>query len=267
MKLTKHLAQGKIIYLCNDDCSIKVVENQHFRWLMFDDVVQSMMNKRVPHQLALPHHIALMLPFLFLAPQKIVIFGLGGGDIHRFINRVQPEADITSIELNNTVIQCYQRFFPHHPAHHNIHCLPAAQWLEQQSLLDYHWVIIDLFNQNSRLDHFNTLFFKAISKLSKNTVLSINIPKSDESQINDLLKNLKAHSLSATYFTIPHYKNLVLHVTKTDGLTYQLTTDSTLLPRYLFKRWTKFWHQGCSIAPNSRNRLNREPKGNRAIIC
>ena len=90
MKLVKHIQQGQLIYFTQNNDSISVSENQHYRWLTFDNVVQSMMLKRQPWQLTFPHQISLLSPLLFFKPQEVVEFGLGGGNLARFLLHYLP---------------------------------------------------------------------------------------------------------------------------------------------------------------------------------
>ena len=100
MKLVKHIQQGQLIYFTQNNDSISVSENQHYRWLAFDNVVQSMMLKRQPWQLTFPHQISLLSPLLFFQPQKVVEFGLGGGNLARFLLHYLPDLTLHTIEYS-----------------------------------------------------------------------------------------------------------------------------------------------------------------------
>lgn len=86
MPLSRHIEQGRLLYFTRNPDAISVCENKHFRWLAFDSVIQSVMNIRLPNQLTLPHHYGLLLPLRYYNPTNVIEFGLGGGNISRFIN-------------------------------------------------------------------------------------------------------------------------------------------------------------------------------------
>ena len=50
MKLAQHVSQGRLVYLSNSADQISISENNHFRWLAFDDVIQSVMHLRRPEK-------------------------------------------------------------------------------------------------------------------------------------------------------------------------------------------------------------------------
>ena len=102
MQLSKHIAQGKLLYLSQGEENLSVSENQYFRWLAFNNdkgeqVIQSVMHKRKPWQLTLPHQTALLLPLLFFKPQNVVELGLGGGNLDRFLAHTCNNISIKSI--------------------------------------------------------------------------------------------------------------------------------------------------------------------------
>jgi len=108
VKLTQHVNQGRLVYLSNTADQITISENEHYRWLAFDDVIQSVMHLRCPEKLTLPHHYAALLPLLFFKPKKIIELGLGGGNLSRFLSTLHPDIHVLSIELSQTVIACFQ---------------------------------------------------------------------------------------------------------------------------------------------------------------
>ena len=105
MQLLKHIAQGKLVYLSQGKEALSVSENEHYRWLAFhhnnnEPVIQSVMHKRKPWQLTLPHQTALLLPLLFFKPNNVVELGLGGGNLDRFLAHLSTNITIKSIEYS-----------------------------------------------------------------------------------------------------------------------------------------------------------------------
>ena len=247
MKLAKHLANGKIIYFCNDNARLEVVENKHFRWLLLDNVVQSIINKRASHTLTLPHQIGLMLPLLFNTPENILILGLGGGDLHRFLLRITPTAQLTTIESNQTIIQCYQTYFSQGNNQHTIIESDVFKWVKKQNQLDYEWIIVDIFSAKLDDSIWLTFIVDCLNKVKNNTYVSINITDSSEKHLNALFTLLKKYSGSITYFMIPHYQNVIVHILVAATSPLIKVNYSTTLPDHLAHRWARYWQYGGSI--------------------
>ena len=74
-------------------------------------LIQSCMRLDDPHDLVLDYTRA-MMGFLLLnpAPASILMIGLGGGSMLKYLHRHLPEADITAVEINQGVIDLRQDF-------------------------------------------------------------------------------------------------------------------------------------------------------------
>jgi spermidine synthase len=82
------------------------------RALHFDrDEVQSRMDVREPHALALPYTRMMMGFLLFVpAPMHLGMIGLGGGSLAKFCHRHLPRTRITVVEINPYVIALRETF-------------------------------------------------------------------------------------------------------------------------------------------------------------
>lgn len=256
MQLAKHVAQGKLTYLCQDGETISVYENEHYRWLAFsnfndEQVIQSVMLKRIPWKLTLPHQTALMLPLLFFKPKHIVELGLGGGNIQRFIEQVSKEIAITSIEHSRVVIDCFLQFFnPQNNQAQVIHH-DSMQWLKQNNDT-FDWYICDVYQNNIESYRAAVMQLEQITaKLTLNTCLSINLPDANDNDVNLFLTLLKGitgqHEI--IYFHIPNYLNIVIHLIPKQWQIYKRIKRNkhSYLPQHTFSRWKKFWHHGKTL--------------------
>ncbi len=257
MQLAKHIAQGKLTYLSQGNEALSVSENEHYRWLAFasnntEHVIQSLMHKRKPWKLTLPHQTALMLPLLFFKPSTIIELGLGGGNIQRFINSVSTNITIHSIEHNSLVIDCFNEYF--NPQGNQVHLIysDSKQWLQQNND-NYDWYICDIYQQeiqsyNSTLSQLDDL----TAHIEPNTCLSINLPDANDSEVNLLLTILQQtyphHEI--TYFHVPNYLNIIIHLIPKQWQTYKrLKRNShSYLPKNMFSRWSGFWRHGKNIS-------------------
>lgn len=253
MQLAKHVAQGKISYLNQGEESVSVCENKHYRWLAFtgkngEQVIQSVMLKRIPWKLTLPHQTALMLPLLFFKPKQIVELGLGGGNIQRYIEHVSKEIIIHSVENNNIVIDCFNQYF--NPDNNKVHVIynDSKQWLQQNNS-QYDWYICDVYQQEiqSYENAVNQLEYLT-DNISPDTCLSINLPNATDGEVNLLLTILKEvsqhHEIS--YFHVPNYLNIIIHLIPKEWQTYKKLkrNNHSYLPKNTFSRWKQFWQQG-----------------------
>ncbi len=252
MKLEKHLSQGRLLHLTKHGDAISVSENDHFRWMAFNDVMQSIMHKRKPYSLTLPHQIALLLPLLFFRPKNIIELGLGGGNLTRFLSHLSTEINLTSIECNQQVIECFTNFF--NPEKETMHVIYAdgLSWLEQQNTMLHDWIICDVY----RSDEFGfNIIVKQLetltSQLNSQSCLSINLPDVSDEEINlclIILKQLQSeHHIH--YFHIPNYLNIVIHLYPKNWPIHRLIkrNKNSYLSPIKFNHWCQFWPHGIHV--------------------
>lgn len=268
MQLAKHVAQGKLTYLSQGDESISVCENEHYRWLIFgiisnnsnstggnnkshEQVIQSVMHKRKPWKLTLPHQTAMMLPLLFFKPKSMVELGLGGGNIQRFIPHVSKKIALHSIEHSNVVIDCFNQYF--NPENNQVQLTydDSMQWLKQNTL-KYDWYVCDIYQQDIQSYHIVVNQLEQLTaKLEPNTCLSINLPDATDNEVNlllTLLKQMSAHH-EIIYFHIPNYLNIVIHLIPKQWQIYKRIKRNkhSYLPQNTFSRWKGFWQHGKKL--------------------
>lgn len=257
MQLSKHIAQGKLLYLSQGEEGLSVSENEHFRWLAFsndkgEQVIQSVMHKRKPWQLTLPHQTALLLPLLFFKPQHIVELGLGGGNLDRFLAHTCSNISITSIEYSATVIENFIRYFNPEKAEIAIIHQNSQDWLIQKERAAIDWLICDVY-QHQELDSDKTIkqLERLLDNIDGNSCLSINLPDATDNEVNLCLTVLQqlAGEHHITYFHIPNYLNIVIHLIPKHWQTFKLLKRNKHchLPRRLFLKWRKFWPQGNEV--------------------
>ncbi|MDO6487351.1 hypothetical protein Q4503_06535 [Colwellia sp. 6_MG-2023] len=258
MQLAKHVAQGKLTYLSQDKEAISVNENEHYRWLAFgcsnehsEQVIQSVMLKRKPWKLTLPHQTAMMLPLLFFKPKSMIELGLGGGNIQRFIHHISNNINLQSIEHSSTVIDCFNQYFNPQNNQANLVYNDSKKWL-QENTRDYDWYVCDVYQQeiqsyNNTVDQLEHL----TANITPNTCLSINLPDATDYEVNLLLTLLKELSSDheIVYFHIPNYLNIVIHLIPKQWHIYKRIKRNkySYLPKNIFSRWKQFWQHGKKL--------------------
>lgn len=75
-------------------------------------LIQSSMRRADPNELVLDYTRTMMGALLFNAkPDQVLVIGLGGGSMVKYLHRYVPEAHITAVEINQGVIDMRQEFF------------------------------------------------------------------------------------------------------------------------------------------------------------
>lgn len=252
MQLTKHLAQGRLVYLSQQQDAISVSENDYYRWMAFSDVVQSVMHKRKPCQLTLPHQIAIMLPLLFFRPSRIIELGLGGGNLTRFLQHLSSDIKLTTLEYSQQVIDSFHEHFNPEQVDLDIVCADGMTWLIEQDATELDWIICDVYqSQEFGFDAIIKQLETLTDKLNSQSCLSINLPDISDSDINlclTILQQLKPdHHI--TYFNIPNYLNIVIHLTPKIWPLHKLIkrNKQSYLPQITLQRWRKFWPHGLQL--------------------
>jgi spermidine synthase len=243
MKLAAHIQQSKLLYLKSGNENLSIAENNQYRWLQFDNVVQSIMLKRVPYKLTIPHQYFLVLPILFFSPKKVIELGLGGGNLVRFLNHVLPGSEILSIEHSQNVIDCFKQFFNPQKIQQPIVNSSFELWLTKNKNQQCDWLIYDIYQTDSEPQNFIKQITRILNKTHENTWLSINLPDLDEHELNIALLHLSSIKKKRTmhYFHIPHYKNIIIHLVPEN---MSLNFKNSVLPQYMISRGSKLWLHG-----------------------
>ncbi|WP_085300623.1 spermidine synthase [Cognaticolwellia mytili] len=251
MKISQNISQYKLVYLSNDDSQISILENKYYRWLMFDDVIQSIMHLRQPKKLTLPHQYAALMPLLFFKPKQVIELGLGGGNISRFLTALNSDIEVVSVELSSQVIRCFDDFFNPSQRNTSIENEAALTWLQNKERVERKsadWLICDVYQHHA--DSFQNrvkLLTALVDNLAEDGCLTINLPDLDDHEINLCLTILKQlqDSHQIIYFHIPRYLNIVIHLLPNHWLISnpKKRSKATFLPAWQYQRWRKLFSQ------------------------
>lgn len=243
MPLSTQLQNGQLLYFAKGENGLSVYENQHFRWMAFGEVVQSVIRKNKPHQLTLPHQWAMTMPLLSLTPKNVVEFGLGAGNHLLFTQSLVSHMEHKVIEANRGVLEAAVEYFPLGAFQESLIHIDAKTWLEAQSSLQDDWYIFDIYHRTKFADNsYNELLEHVIASLSESSILTVNFPETTEKEIKFwLLKLIAKQSHIAEFYSVPHYKNHVIHLMpKTPSKTIEL---KSALPDRKQKYWLCFQRQ------------------------
>jgi len=103
----------KVIYRGSRTSGITVAEDDNQRNLYLDGgILQSCMLHADPNGLCLEYSQAMMSALLFQpAPRKVLLVGLGGGSLVKFLLEFCPDARLDVAEINPEVVQVARKFF------------------------------------------------------------------------------------------------------------------------------------------------------------
>jgi spermidine synthase len=105
---------GKVIHCCYDgEGPIEVVESYGVRSLHFGSTArQSAMALANPDHIELPYLRAMLVGLVFVpAPARILILGLGGGSLPRFLLQQYPETVIEVVESRAAMVGVAREYF------------------------------------------------------------------------------------------------------------------------------------------------------------
>lgn len=171
-----------------DDGVIEVVDHGDIRSLHFGTFPrQSSMSRSRPHSLELTYTQAMMASLLLMPkPERVLVVGLGGGSLVKFVLHHFPDCHIDVVEYRQDVIEVAQRFFdvPANLPNLAFYHADARDWLLQHFLDDreaYDLLLVDAYDHagmSSSLDaqHFFDLCAGAVNARG---VMSINLWGSD----------------------------------------------------------------------------------------
>lgn len=214
--ISKHFIEhssslGQLLYWHHQHgVNIQVREYQQLRWLLINNTLQSVILIGSPHTLLFPHLRYLATTWQQRAtPKKILELGLGGGAMRNYLLKQYPQAQMTSVEINSHIIDCYQQFFALGELG-QIHQEDAQTVLKSATHID--WIILDLF---SELDAprflFDPCFYQKIyNALDQQGTLFINFLSQHPSQLTQLQHVLQ--SVFGKKMTIQKIAGFVNHI-------------------------------------------------------
>lgn len=130
------------------DTPVHVHTNRQTRSLSLSTtLIQSCMRLDAPDDLVLDYTRAMMGALLIApAPRSVLMIGLGGGSMLKYLHRHVPAADLTTVEINPAVIDLRETFcIPPDDARHRIVCADGAAFLRTPPAR-YDVILVDGFD-------------------------------------------------------------------------------------------------------------------------
>ena len=168
----------------DDDISIDVSESEGVRSLHFaSHAIQSSMRLKKPFHLELTYTRAMMMFLLFHArPRKVLLIGLGGASIPKFIHKFLPDMKSITVEIHRKVISVAHQMFhlpPNDKSLKVIHGDGISFMREHPQSTDV--LMIDAFDPDGIPRNFRSLSFFDLCRatLRQNGIFVMNIWASD----------------------------------------------------------------------------------------
>ncbi len=141
---------GQLVYAVENSCGgIQVREDDSFRWIHFGTgSVQTAMDIQNPNYMILEYmrRMLAFLPFRQNKMGRVLILGLGGGAMVRFIHDRWPESRIDAIDIDQDMIEIATEYFGI-PSSKNVKIRNADALVYVEQSIDYKvdTLFVDLF--------------------------------------------------------------------------------------------------------------------------
>ena len=176
--------------------SVYVTEKFGVRSLhIVSDTIQSSMRIARPYDLELAYTRSMMGFLLFApAPRRVLLVGLGGGSLAKFIYYRMPEAAAEVVEVNPDVVAVARRWFqvPAGDARFLIRVCDGAEFLARPGP-GYDAILVDGYDGRSHVEALSTREFYETCRrrLEPGGALVVNLWGSDR-KFNDTLERIEA---------------------------------------------------------------------------
>ncbi len=162
------------------DMTVEVTESRGVRQLhLGTQAVQSAMRISRPWDLELAYTRAMMAFLLFRAgPAEVLMVGLGGGSLAKFIRKHRPQTNITAIEISPQIVAAARShfFLPEDDEHLNVLLADGAEYVPAHpGSADV--ILLDGFDAGNQVESLATLdFYQACRRaLKPGGVLVVNL--------------------------------------------------------------------------------------------
>lgn len=187
---------GKVIHSARDEFgSIDIVDESTARTMHFGSRArQTTMFLRDPVALALSY-TRYMLSGLLLSsvPRSVLMLGLGGGALARFVRHHWPGCRISAVEKRALVVALAREYFALPDEHFAVHVMAAEEFLAGKQPAEYDWILVDIHDRNGMSPALREpeFFVRCRALLSARGILAANLWTGDrEAMIKGINRSL-----------------------------------------------------------------------------
>lgn len=196
---------------------VRVFENETVRWLQFDnDAIQSVMSLQHPERIALPYMQQMMAGLLFCdhPPENVLLLGLGGGAMLRFLRHCLKHIRFEAVEHDAHVIRVANEYF--HVGHNGDDIIiehdEVAEFVANNSN-SYDLVLLDIIEEMSTPTcFFEPDFFQHCrNRCGERGVFAMNLVVESEDVFKQIYTVVRSVFAQRTLcLTDPDHRNIVI---------------------------------------------------------
>ena len=180
-----------------------------------DGARQSVVDLRDPDHLELAYtRLALAGAALVPAPRRILLAGLGGGSLPRFLHRKFPEARVEVVEINPQVLEVATQYLGFtRDARLVVHIADARDFIARAPAGAYDLIVLDAYADATVPPHLATLeFMGAVRRaLAPSGVVVSNLwNRANNKRYDDMLATQRAAFASVATLTVPSEVNVIV---------------------------------------------------------
>jgi|GEM_PF-3928836 len=202
----------------------QVREGLGYRWLCLErsrttrPTVETLMSITEPHKLVLSYGQYMLAPMLFgWQPSSVLMLGLGGGMIPRYLCHQFTDADVEVVEINEVIVDWAYEYFELPKQLLQVILDDANQWIRRKPLKQHDCVMVDLYlGSDVAPFYFEESFHQACSEhLTDNGVCVLNLLTLDKECFAKVFQVLKAQYPGGVMCaSIPDTTNIVFYAFK-----------------------------------------------------
>lgn len=195
-KLMGFFAKWRIHKTVRDSSVVDVSEQEGVRSLhMGSDTVHSAMRIRAPNDLELAYTRSMMAFLLFMPePEKVLMIGLGGGSLLKFIHHYMPAVKSTVVEINPQVFTVAQSHFavPPEDDRFRLEIADGSEYVPAHPA-SADVIMLDGYDENCLVESLTTQAFydSCAEGLTENGILVVNLWGSDMMNFDVYLKRIE----------------------------------------------------------------------------
>ena len=189
------LGNWRIRKAADDNETVYIAEKFGVRTLHIgSDTVQSAMRLNAPNDLELSYTRSMMGFLLFNdAPKSVLMVGLGGGSVAKFVYQRMPQANVRVIEINERVLTVARRYFevPENNERFEVIIGDGAEYVTREGV-HADLIMVDGYDGESHVEAVSTpAFYRAChDRLEASGILVVNLWGGDR-EFNETLKRIE----------------------------------------------------------------------------
>jgi len=207
---------------------------------------QSAIDLGDPGNLILPYTRAMLAgAFIRSEPRSILLIGVGGGALNRFLRLAYPEVQMTAVELDPMVVRMAMDYMGYQPTEREVLIAEDGRAFVKRDTSHYDWILVDAYGSGAVPPHLKTKeFYKLLmERLSPGGVVVFNIHRGNKLFYSDQA-TLRAVFPEVHLFAVPDTGNVIALAYSSGSPDFTGANpwpkDNTRLAAYLHEVWPNY---------------------------